>query len=629
MESKKTSDLWLYFDVISGEKAKCKLCKEVKSYKGGASSNLKKHIKARHSTIDLGGRQNTVKNVPSIITTCSASSSREVQNVSSIVTASSSNEGLSLLDTQECSEPPTKRMKTQPSMREFTTRPITISRQKKIDQVLINMIATDMQPISIVENVGFKSYTAALDPSYKLPTRKRVTEHLLQQEYESCVEIVNEILTGATYITLTTDCWTSSSTESYMAVTAHFIDANWNLQNMLLSCFKMDDRHTAANLRNEIIKTAKDWKIDRKINAIVSDNANNIVAAVGLTGWTHIPCVAHSLNLVVQSGLKSITSIHDKVKAIVAHFHRSTVASEKLKELQLQMNPNAIPLKLKMDVCTRWNSTFVMFERLCAVQEPLEAAIGVLHVPTGTLDETEWTTLRELSMLLQPFETATQHLSAEKNIAGSKVIIVLGGIYRAIDRANKKITTSTAVKVALDLLVELKYRFPRIEYNAVFSSATYLDPRFKQNGFTDDNAAKTCKKDIENQLKNVLIPSDPVERPITVNTATADDIIFGYFDKKVSNIAGTTLSDAIIEMRQYNEEQHIPRTENPLLWWKKRELLYPKMSVLAKKSLGVVASSVPSERVFSKAGLLLTDRRNRLKDKYVTKLLFINANQHL
>ena len=40
----------------------------------------------------------------------------------------------------------------------------------------------------------------------------------------------------------------------------------------------------------------------------------------------------------------------------------------------------------------------------------------------------------------------------------------------------------------------------------------------------------------------------------------------------------------------------------------------------------LVRSSVPSERLFSKAGKLVSARRNRLKPKHVNTFLFLNEN---
>jgi len=53
------------------------------------------------------------------------------------------------------------------------------------------------------------------------------------------------------------------------------------------------------------------------------------------------------------------------------------------------------------------------------------------------------------------------------------------------------------------------------------------------------------------------------------------------------------------------------------------------LMTLAKKFLCVPASSCESERVFSKAGQLISDRRTRLSSTVVDKILFLNKNMHL
>ena len=107
------------------------------------------------------------------------------------------------------------------------------------------------------------------------------------------------------------------------------------------------------------------------------------------------------------------------------------------------------------------------------------------------------------------------------------------------------------------------------------------------------------------------------------------DSVWSSFDKKQSTKTSTPTTSAIIELRQYFEEVNINRTDDPLKWWKTRESVYPNLSKIAKKYLGIVATSVPSERVFSKAGQVVTERRNRLKANNVQKLIFLNANINL
>lgn len=85
-------------------------------------------------------------------------------------------------------------------------------------------------------------------------------------------------------------------------------------------------------------------------------------------------------------------------------------------------------------------------------------------------------------------------------------------------------------------------------------------------------------------------------------------------------------ADAVMEVRAYLEEPLLPTHEDPLKWWESRAPVYPRLSKLMAKKLCVVATSVPSERIFSKTGQIISERRSRLKPKKVRALVFLNAN---
>ena len=74
----------------------------------------------------------------------------------------------------------------------------------------------------------------------------------------------------------------------------------------------------------------------------------------------------------------------------------------------------------------------------------------------------------------------------------------------------------------------------------------------------------------------------------------------------------------------YCNDPVLSRKEDPLLWWKNNEAKFPNLAKIAMKYLRIPANSVPSERIFSKAGELVSKRRNRLKPKNVDILLFLN-----
>ena len=78
--------------------------------------------------------------------------------------------------------------------------------------------------------------------------------------------------------------------------------------------------------------------------------------------------------------------------------------------------------------------------------------------------------------------------------------------------------------------------------------------------------------------------------------------------------------------RKCFEEPVLARLQDPLPWWKKNERYYELIAKIAKNYLCIPGTSVPAERVFSKAGELVSIRRNRLKPKNVNMFLFLNKN---
>ncbi|XP_037399654.1 zinc finger BED domain-containing protein 4-like [Pygocentrus nattereri] len=85
-------------------------------------------------------------------------------------------------------------------------------------------------------------------------------------------------------------------------------------------------------------------------------------------------------------------------------------------------------------------------------------------------------------------------------------------------------------------------------------------------------------------------------------------------------------SDVLIEIHRYSEEKVMARDSDALVWWKEHEPTFPALSKLAVRYMGITATSVPAERVFSKAGEVLSKKRNRLKGKTVNMILFLNKN---
>lgn len=97
----------------------------------------------------------------------------------------------------------------------------------------------------------------------------------------------------------------------------------------MIGIVQFEAQYTAANLSAFLDTKFRECNISNKIDVIVSDKAANILSAVRVGGWRSMGCFAHTINLIVKSGLKSINNTTEKMKQIVEDFHRSPPGGKK------------------------------------------------------------------------------------------------------------------------------------------------------------------------------------------------------------------------------------------------------------------------------------------------------------
>ncbi|XP_065642414.1 E3 SUMO-protein ligase ZBED1-like [Hydra vulgaris] len=198
------------------------------------------------------------------------------------------------------------------------TRPLTSTNPKaiKITRLIAEMICTDNQPVSIVENPGFKRLLQFLEPRYTIPSRK----------YFSTIEIPS--------------IYQKSSTANvdYMSLTAHFLTEDMKQIHICLDVVPFPcESNTATNLVNFMNESLKRWGLLEKINVVIRNNARNIVSAMEVGKFTIIPCFAHTLQLVVKDGClanERISLLTATCRRIVGYFKHSVKSYKLLRQSQ-------------------------------------------------------------------------------------------------------------------------------------------------------------------------------------------------------------------------------------------------------------------------------------------------------
>jgi len=164
--------------------------------------------------------------------------------------------------------------------------------------------------------------------------------------------------------------WTSSSNTSYLGVSVHYLDANFNPVNKCLNVQPAPGSHMAEFISQALTGVIDDWSLkrDADLHVITDSGANIKKAVIQLMTAKWRPCVAHKLHLCVTSalGAKEVTElpkILSKARSIVGHFRHSPLATTQLDKAQTQLNlPHH---KLIQDCATRWNlqvglSTYIL-----------------------------------------------------------------------------------------------------------------------------------------------------------------------------------------------------------------------------------------------------------------------------
>lgn len=551
----KKSCMWEHFDQIDNTQAKCFICKCLVSYKS-STSNLRKHMNRKHPTVRIrpstqseGVRSRVRDEESSDDPPIPRDSSRSpIRREPSPTPSPISHPRESFPASASASSSKVALSVTQSKIDDFATKKLTTATKKNIDGALLQLFTRDYQPFSVVEDEGFQKFVQALNPAYTLPSRKKISSTSIPSKYEEIKLKLKNMLSHVSKLCITTDCWTSRNNDSYIAVTAHFV-LEGKFINALLDCKCIKDDHTSQNLATTISNITDEWGVSSKVLFAVSDNAANITGALKMAKMKYMGCAAHKINLIVEKGLDPVEDVLTKIKRIVNHFKSSTKSWNKLTECQSREGISP-PKKLINSMPTRWNSAYYMVRRFVELETPIKMAIALITSDLPVLSSIEWTVCRSLCVVLKPIEEMIQMLSKQKYPPASSVIIMINGLMELLLELRKRPDLSSVVSVIDVLLEEIKKeeRFGHIESSGTLSTCTFLDPRYKLDGFTDPKAAAKAQATVKALIMEKMVSTQPehddFKTPIENEKPNTDKIsVFAAFMKRKSEKSGLIKSE--------------------------------------------------------------------------------------
>ncbi|XP_011149591.1 zinc finger BED domain-containing protein 4 isoform X2 [Harpegnathos saltator] len=631
------SRMWFYFKRIDEGTVSCNLChKHIKS--SGNTSNMMKHLNMHNKS------DSPDKDMPKELRPPTKKEKKSTENVFYNFLSSrsqwlefenpnntdGSNPGTSYeaADTEKSVSVGTNTPPLLATIERISSYSDSKDRHMRISNAILYFICVDNQPFTTIQCKGFRHLMKELAPLYKIPDKDTIKKRL-DEKYDVMVQVFKQKLSAASYVTITTDIWTeTTSSKSYLGVTVHFITNELRkLESGNIEIVELPER-TENHIRCILLSALMKWNIDiNKVVAVVTNNESTMVNAVTQTFGQdkHILCFAHTINLVVENSINNcegLGSVIDQVRKVVKFVKNSVYVTNKLHQRQIDLGtPENENKKLILDSESRWSSTFYMIERFIELWNVVNEVLYMKHEIPGAPTAEDLDTLKEILDLLRPLEFVTQECSTDKYLAISKMIPLISCIMIEYNKMTQ--TKQLSRKLKQVILEELEKRLGRTEFVRSASLATILDPRFKNIHFQNAQAmsdAMYLLRDTINKLSNASSSGESD----TEQEKSKYDLWIHH--RLLANMPKDEDDEALKdELSLYLASPLATLKDNPLEKWESTRTLYPTLYKVAIKYLSIVATSVPADSLFSKTGLAGVRSRNQLADKRLHKLLFLNS----
>ncbi|XP_073368017.1 zinc finger BED domain-containing protein RICESLEEPER 2 [Aegilops tauschii subsp. strangulata] len=321
---------------------------------------------------------------------------------------------------------------------------------KKVRKAFAVMVMEDELPFAFGEKSGFRKFISVACPRFSPPSRRTCTRDTVKIYLDEKCKLKKFFKENCGSVCVTTDCWTSQQQDGYMVVTAHFIDEEWKYHKKIIK-FIMVKGHKGKDLGKNLQRCLMEWGLERVMTVTVDNASNNDGSIVHLRKcmveaktsiaagkFLHMRCAAHIVNLIVQDGLKEVELSIKRVRAAVRSIKNGTSRLVKFKELALEEKVKSKAF-LNLDVCTRWNSTYIMLKAAITYakvftryyeDDPLYALdLSEEKGGFGYPDEMDWENARKMAAFLAHFYDLTVRVSSSLHVTSNNFLFEVGNIH--------------------------------------------------------------------------------------------------------------------------------------------------------------------------------------------------------
>ncbi|KAH8411927.1 hypothetical protein KR222_002513 [Zaprionus bogoriensis] len=612
----KKSRVWNFFYKESDTVATCCLCHKNYSRKGRGTTCLRNHLKSKHPAEFQTLSESDLKYMVKTEIGDSASSRSHLQlQVSELELEFELENRIFFLLTNSNLQP--------------QADPLAVLQNEiyACDEKLALLLAQCDLSFQTLKSSAFQSFVKALQPRYTLHSLGYYENILCQEIYARMQAQLKQQLCQLDSVSLATSVWWQAGGPGLLCLSCHGISSDFQAKQFQLKCEPLDERGHNADMRHIISSASVELQLAKeRIHCIIRDDGACSVQLLKL-------CVKHALESNEQ-----LQQLDAKCMQIAKHFEQSQIAYNQLKyihEKRLNREAFAHWCTEEQSSGSSWNAMFRL--KACLLQLKDALSIYAEEYNMVKIYPDEWLDIDLCNRVIQPIEEIV-HIWSDST--ASSVIPLIAALRDSLRTdVHNFVSSVTICSFARKLLEELEARCAALITDIKYLMATYLDPRYKQAFFSQQEAQLVTDKILSHLCRPQLQDWQPPMKLATKSSGGGvkhESKIGSFLDNMLTlsssspaEAGGSSLQQSQSQVKNllylYNSEPRIERQNDPISWWAAN----PKYSILfpiVRQYLSTPAASVASERLFGQSRSLYGDMKSGLCPENVAKILFVKAN---
>ena len=127
-----------------------------------------------------------------------------------------------------------------------------------------------------MQSKAFVRFVNSLDLLFDISSDKVINQQIhIAYNYSTDLLIV-KFQVSMILCSVTFDLWIARSGEGYLGVTCSFIDENFHLQKIVLTCKRLEYPHTSEAIKELLLSIFTTWNIKSKVFTYTTNNGSNM-----------------------------------------------------------------------------------------------------------------------------------------------------------------------------------------------------------------------------------------------------------------------------------------------------------------------------------------------------------------